>query len=273
MKKKWGMGGLLLILLGAGLLCGCAKEKAENPRYGVFIGANPQQSDSFTGYDVIVIDAAYYTQAELDRLHQDGATVYSYLNVGSLEDFRAFYPDYQHLILDEYDNWPGEYWVDITSPAWQSHIQEQAELLVEKGIDGFFIDNADVYYQYPDPGIFQSLVTILAQLGRFDKDIIMNGGDVFIAEAILEPASPLVEITGVNQECVFTDIDFDTGRLTRQDADTTRYYQAYLELCQRNGLTVYLLEYGADKTLLREMEEYCDKRQFGFYVSPSIDLP
>lgn len=282
-KSKWIFLGLLILLTH--WFGGCARNSAssdmesggsvapeESVKYGVFIGADPAQLDAFAGYDVIVIDAAFYSKADLDRLHADDITVYSYLNVGSIEDFRDYFADYKALILDEYENWPGEYWVDVANPKWQSHIREQAADLAQKGVDGFFIDNADVYYQYHTPDVFEGLVTILSQLGEYDKDIIINGGDIFVTEAVLEAEAPMLKISGVNQECVFTNIDFEGERLIRQSKETTRYYQDYLELCKVKELDVYLLEYGKEQALLREIEAYCAERRFYFYMASSIDL-
>ena len=90
----------------------------------------------FAGYDIIVIDAAYYSKADIDKLHQQGVLVYSYLNIGSLVDFRDFFLDYKHLTLGKYENWQGEYWVDVSETEWQDHILEQAGLLVKKDVDG-----------------------------------------------------------------------------------------------------------------------------------------
>ena len=279
MKTKYsgfllGMLALLLILSFSGCIAQNGNSTLpEDPlKYGVFIGANPDQADLFIGYDIIVIDAAYYDKADIDKLHQDGMIVYSYLNVGSIEYFRDFFSDYQHLILDEYENWPDEYWVDVSDIGWQNHIHAEAGLLVEKGVDGFFIDNADVYYQYHNPDIFQGMTDILTGLGRYNKCILINGGDVFVTEAIIEDASPTVRITGVNQECVFTNIDFENGKLVRQSAETTEYYQEYLEQCSQKELAVYLLEYSEDDALHHEIKKYCDSHQFYFYISSSIDL-
>ena len=247
----------------------------ELPRYGVFIGLNPSEMDMLFEYDIVVIDAEYYTKDEIDELRREGIVVYSYLNVGSLEDFRGFYAEYEHLIIGEYEDWQGEYWVNVADEAWQQHIERQAESLVLKGIDGFFIDNVDVYYYYQTPEVFEGLVTILNSLSMRNKDIIINGGDVFIAEAVLDAETPLVTITGVNQECVFTNIDFENNRLVLQDADTQEYYMEYVEACGNAGLAVYLLEYAnpeKNTTIALEIEKYCIEQKFNYYIAPTIEL-
>ena len=267
---------LFIICLG-----GCVKKKENKPteapletlpKYGVFIGVNPDRLQQFAEYDIVVIDAEYYSKEDIDEIHKNGTIVYTYLNVGSLEDFRSFYKSYKHLSLGKYDNWPSEYWMDVSDSSWQNHLQAQAGILVEKGVDGFFIDNVDVYYQYQTKKIFNGLVTILSKLNEYDKEIIINGGDVFVTEAIIKPKAPIVQITGVNQECVFTSIDFDNRKLIIQNFEDTSYYQKYLEQCEDKELSVYLLEYSDNNDSLAKITEHCDKHGFNYYISSTIDL-
>jgi endo-alpha-1,4-polygalactosaminidase (GH114 family) len=162
----------------------------------------------------------------------------------------------------------------VSRPEWQKHINEEAGLLAEKGVDGFFLDNTDVYYLYPSADIFRGLVEIVDEIGQYKKDILINGGDVFVAEAILDAPTPLIQITGVNQECVFTGIDFDNNTTTSQSPEVSEYYQAYLERCKEAGLSVYLTEYGEDTESgsWEMLDEYCGKHQFTYFVSKSLSL-
>jgi Uncharacterized conserved protein len=268
------MGVILLVLIIISSGCGKLPEsetKVIPTQYGEFICATYETLD-VSSYNMIVIDAAYYSIEEISALHDKGVIVYSYLNVGTIEDFRDFYFEYQHFILGEYEDWPGEYWIDVSKEEWQTHIYEFAGMLVEKGIDGFFIDNTDVYYHYHNEDIFLGLITILNRLNEYEKEILINGGDVFVSEAILEVVEPLIQISGVNQECVFTRINFENSELSPQNKEDTNYYQEYLEKCRNKNLKVYLLEYTSDERLIRNINEYCRTWGFEYYISSSVDL-
>ena len=95
---------------------------------------------------------------------------------------------------------------------------------------------------------------------------------MFVSEAVLNTDYPLVQTTGVNQECVFTNIDFENEQLILQNSEDTAYYQAYLEKCRAKGLMVYLLEYSDKDKFPSEINEYCRLHQFNYYISASIDL-
>lgn len=266
-----------IVLLPICCFSGCDNQYGgtnKNAEYGVFIGLNPEDAETLLDYNLVVIDAEYYSQEEIEILHNNGIKVYSYLNVGSIETFRDYYVTYKHLILGEYEDWTGEYWVNVSEPEWKDHIIEEAGLLTEKGVDGFFLDNTDVYDQYHSTEIFQGLIAIVNELERYQKDILVNGGDIFVTESILNAETPLIKITGVNQECVFTSIDFDNNKLTSQNPDTSQYYQSYLEQCSKAGLSVYLTEYAENskEDLWKSIDEYCDKHQYTYFISPSIQL-
>ncbi|MCE5189279.1 MAG: endo alpha-1,4 polygalactosaminidase [Eubacteriales bacterium] len=256
------------------LIFGCASSTATKQHsYAVLLGLNPEDSSILSSYDTVVIDAQYFTKGDIAAVQAKGTVVYTYLNIGSIETFREGYDALKGCVLSPYDNWPDEYWVDVSRPEWQLFIANEAQALIDKGIDGFFLDNADVYYLYPTPEIYSGLVEILENLGRYDKPILMNGGDVFVGKAVLDAEIPLACITGVNQECVFTSIDFSTNTLLLQDEETTRYYQDYLARCKGAGLDVYLTEYAPkDARINKKIQDYCETNDFQYYISPSINL-
>ena len=139
-------------------------------------------------------------------------------------------------------------------------------------IDGFFVDNCDVYYEYTTDDIFVGLTTILKHLMKYQKPVIINGGDAFVME-YKERYGRLTDImTGVNQESVWSRIDFDTGKFSVQKKSDRNYFMKYVETCDSQGLDVYLLEYTKSKTLKSKIKKYCRQKHFHYYISDSIEL-
>ena len=58
--------------------------------------------ERFKIYETIVIDAQYFTKRDIELLHQNGTVVYTYLNIGSIENFREYYTTYAELAIGEY---------------------------------------------------------------------------------------------------------------------------------------------------------------------------
>ena len=241
--------------------------------YGVFLSCDNTRMSAFTDYQTVVIDAAYFDQTDIATLKDAGHTVYSYLNVGSLEDFRPYYDRFVDLTLAPYEHWEGERWMDVSSAAWQNYLLDTlAAEYLSKGVDGFFIDNCDVYYLYPTQPIFTGLCTVLNSLTATGAAVIINGGDTFVT-AYAECYGSVADIlTGVNQETVFSRINFDSGMFGRAADEDHAYFMDYLERVAGWGGKVYLLEYTTDNALINEITAYCAKNGFDFYISDSIEL-
>lgn len=247
-------------------------KKPEKKDYGVFLNADASSLERFKEYDTIVIDAQYFTRKDIGILHENDVTVYTYLNIGSIENFREYYADYEKLALGDYEHWEEEKWMDVSSPDWQKFIGSLACELYEKGVDGFFIDNCDVYYYATTASIFDGLTVILQDVMSLGKEVIINGGDVYVTEYRERYGTAKDIMTGVNQESVWSGIDFDKGTFYEQNKDDRDYFCEYVESCKADGAEVYLLEYTTDSKLIQKIEEYCKKHDFRFYISDSLEL-
>ena len=240
--------------------------------YGVFLNVTDLPLERFRKYETIVIDAQYFTKKDIELLHQNGITVYTYLNIGSVENFREYYTAYAKLAIGRYDHWEEEEWVDAADTDWQKLMGQLALKLNEKGVDGFFIDNCDVYYYFPRESIFEGLTVILQNIMTFGKEVIINGGDAYVTE-YKERYGTLDDImTGINQETVWSGIDFNKGTFIEQKKEERDYFCQYLEACKAEGMEVYLLEYTTDRKLIRKIEKYCKKQGFHLYISDTLEL-
>ena len=263
---------VIILISGYFLIKDSNTSTFEKNDYGVFLNADASSLEQLKKYDLIVIDAQYFTKSDIELLHQNGTRVYTYLNIGSIENFREYYTAYEKLTIGRYENWDEEKWVDVSDPDWQKFIEQLSQELFEKGVDGFFIDNCDVYYYAPRESIFEGLTAILQNIMTFDKAVIINGGDTYVTEYRERYGAIDHIMTGVNQESVWSAIDFDKGTFYEQTRETRDYYCKYLEACQADGMDVYLLEYTTDKKLIPKIKKYCNEHDFHFYISNSLEL-
>jgi hypothetical protein len=239
----------------------------------VFLGIEHDELYKLRSFHTVVIDAQYFSAEDIDALHTNGQRVYSYLNVGALEDFRDYYADYAHIALADYDDWPEEKWMDVSSKDWQEFLCDTlAKSLKDKHIDGLFLDNFDIYWIDERNETYEALYQILEGLRKTTElPLIINGADTFVS-AYLQKENGVPVFDGVNQENVTTSYDFDRKIYGIQSAEQTQYYDAYLQLCANRGLKVYVLEYAQDDKLRAAAESFCVQRGYIVYVSPSIEL-
>ena len=255
---------------GAG--SGADSDLPAQTEYGVFLSYEGDLS-ALAAYETVVIDAQYYTKEQIAAFQKEGHKVYTYINVGALENFRDYYGKYKDLALGPYEHWDEEVWMDMADPAWQDFLLgELAPSLRDKGIDGFFVDNCDVYYNYPKAEIRDGLTAVMKGLRKGNMPVLINGGDTYLDAYCETGGDPLDVVTGINQETVFSAIDWDHDRFGTADREDHEYFTDYVERYAAKGLDIYLLEYTTDGDLIREIDGYCREHGFKYYVSDSLEL-
>lgn len=266
---------VILGVTGCANLEGRSNSKLENTgEYGVFLSLDGSEAiEASEGYETVIIDAQNLSEAEITEMQDRGQKVYSYLNVGSLETYRPYYEEFQYLTLRPYENWEEEYWVDVTNEDWQKFSAVTlANELLDKGIDGFWIDNVDVYWQFQTKETYIGVEKILKTLMSYGKPVLINGGNEFVS-AYLQQNQQLDDIlTGVNQETVFSAIDFEEDKLSTQTKENQTYYLNYLDTVDKAGKEIYLLEYSTKKELAKDVHDYATKRGWQYYISDSVEL-
>lgn len=248
-------------------------KKISKQQYGVFLNLNKQNIKKLYKYKTVVIDAQFFTKKEISDIKKHKVKVYSYINIGSLEKFRPYYNKFKNLTLGRYENWDEERWINVASKSWQNFITGNlAHKLLKKGISGFFVDNCDVYYNYPRKNIYIGLIKILQALRRKNTSVIINGGDTFISKYMLSHKNLKSILTGINQECVFTAIDFDHNTTIEQKTSVKNYFLKYLSKLKKHNTKIYLLEYTKKKSVIDKINTYCKKHKYIYYASPDIEL-
>ena len=109
--------------------------------YKVLIGMDHEKVMQLKEIKTLVIDAEFFSQEDIAQLHKNrNVHIFSYLNIGSIETFRDDYAAFADIALGHYENWDEEQWVNVANKRWQKRIKHKAQLLSQKGIDGFFLD-------------------------------------------------------------------------------------------------------------------------------------
>lgn len=273
---------VLCLLLGIPLLSrGCrggeSRQHIFPEKTAVLLGASPEnvlgRVEQDGVYQTLILDLQNFLKEQVSALHHAGVKkIYSYLDVGSLETYRPYFARFQKLVRAPYENWEEEYWVDVSNISWQDFlVKELAIDLVQKGADGFFLDNMDVYAQEETPQTYEGLVRILEGLGDYHLPVIVNGGDLFVKKLIADHKQNLLR--AVCQESVFSCIkDYKKNQFGRQNKEVRDDYLTYLQTCKKENLAVLLIEYTKDSKLEKEADSYCKRNGFRLFVSKSLGL-
>ena len=254
------------------LFSGFISCKAYDSDYGVYIGSNPEDIDPEFLPQTIVIDAQYFSADEIHSLKEEGHTVYSYLNLGSIETFRDYYSQYESLTLGTYENWEDEKWVNVSDKSWQQFFSDKADELLAKGVDGFFVDNCDVYYNFSTEEIFSGVSAMLKDLKSKNTYVLINGGDAFVLEYLARNDGLDDVLDGVNQESVYTSINWEDESFGVNSKEDREYFSDYLDAVVSEGKDAYALEYATDRNIAESALKYAESKGYGIYISDSLEL-
>ena len=267
-------------------ITGCSSSKKsggyEAPlKYGVFLGCDSSSINIIKKYPNIAIDLDNFSSSDISSLKNSECTIYAYLSVGSLENYRSYYETFKDITFMDYENWPDERWVDVSNTSWQEHILSEANRLKDLGADGIFMDNFDVYYiaseEYTGSDInkediYQGCLKMLNDLSSIGMKLMINSGTDFLDRMHSENRPELYKINVYAQECVFSKIDdYENNVFSKQNSWGKDYYLSIVHFMRYIG-DVLFIEYTKDATLKKEIKEYCDELNYHYYISENVEL-
>ena len=228
------------------------------------------KAKSDKGSGLLAIEPADYSVAEVQALKKAGYTVLAYLSVGSVSDERPYYKQLEKYTLRRLDGWEHERYLDVCETAVQEWAVNQGMKFLNAGYDGLWIDNLDVYEEYPSDSAYKGITRILSALYPHGY-IMINGGVEYVSKAIANHARIA---HGVTQEEVFSRIvDYSgSGTFGAQTGAQSRAYQKYIATALSNGMDAYLLEYTRDSKIKDKIVQYGTASGAGYYISEDVDL-
>ena len=273
------------ILLISFLLYGCNKKeepKEETPisydDYGAFLGRDENKYDGFINYKYVAVELDEYLDTTITRLTKRGTNFLAYLNVGSLENYRDYYDDYESFTFKDYDNWPDERWIDVRNASWQDKMVELAAEFKDRGAYGLYLDNVDVYSiakeENMDYSAFaDSLKSIISRISELDIKVLVNGGAEYFDDMNDQADNVFDSIWAYHQEEVFSLIDdYEKNTFVTQEEEDKAYYQEIASMMKSKGKEVFFLEYTTDNTLKETIKTFCKEKQYHYYIADDVEL-
>lgn len=260
------------------------EEIANKKDFGAYLGLT-DESDNYKkllNYKEVAIEIGEYSSEHISLIKDNNTDIYAYLSVGSLENYKDYYNEFKNLTFMDYDNWPDERWIDVSSTLWADKLVELATKFKSLGATGLFLDNYDVYYivcsEYKcseafKEGIYTGLKEITKRLKALDLKLIINSGTDFLERLDDEKDDTIRSFYAYNQESVFSTIlDYENDVFGTQSTSDREYYQDIIAITSRYGIKTYLLEYTTDEALIQEIKTYCELNGYTYYISSHVNL-
>jgi len=157
--------------------------------------------------EVVDIDIRKSPQ-KIQQFHKAGKKVICYFSAGTIEDFRDDFKQYKKvkgLVQNEYDDWPGEYWLDFRVEGIKPLIKNRMKTAISKKCDAIEVDNLDGYQmdevrRWKKPLTRQDTITFAKWLGSTAHSLGISIG--------LKNVSGIIGEVGkyydfaINEECI-----------------------------------------------------------------------
>ncbi len=141
-------------------------------RFACYYGQN--RLERLADYDLVILQAEHYTFADMLTLRERGTLPLGYLSLSEVAEAESAAP---WVLRDAHNPHWNTVLVDCRSEAWQRFVvEERIPYLLQRGIQGFFLDTVDVPAQYAEivPGVESLLRRIRARYP--DLTLFVNRG-------------------------------------------------------------------------------------------------
>lgn len=242
--------------------------------YKVYLSTKIKAEKLAKGYGIIVIEPDDYSSKEIKAIEAKGYTVLGYISVGTIEKERPWFNKYKKYALKRLKDWPNEYFADLTKKEWRNFLVTKAKGIKNKGCDGWWADNIDVYEYYPSIGMFNGVCSALESIKKLGGYLMINGGSRFLKRAFATDRS-IPYINGYTQEEVFSRIISYSGKgkFGKQTDNESKYYKSVIELAKKAKIQTFLLEYTRDEKVKESIRKYYSlKKCSGYYIAKDVNL-
>lgn len=234
---------------------------------------SPSELDKDT---LVAVEFDDYTTDEIKKLKATGATVLAYLSVGTAEKDRpAAWEKLKDYAMKQLEDWPEEYYLDLRQTGARKYVIQRAIELQNKGADGFWADNIDLYEEYPSTEMYNAITAVLDAIHFGITNI--NGGMAYLDKAMDKDGSKYQGIGNVDvvaQEEVFSRITSykGDGEFSAQTGKQSEEYQNHLRRAARHKMIPALLEYTKDETVRKKIAAFCKETSALACVADKVNL-
>ena len=227
-----------------------------------------------SGSGILANEPDDYTNKDIKALKKCGYKVLAYLSIGTLEKERSWYSKYKNYRLQRLDDWPNEWYMDMTQTAWREFLVSRTKSLKKRGFDGVWCDNLDVYEYNKSTKMFAACKAVLKQIKAVGGYVMVNGGSEWLDDALDKGLNIKNYIDGYTQEEVFSRItDYSgKGKFGKQKQGDSLYYQSMIKRVIKSGADGFLLEYTRDTKLKDQIKAWCKKNGASYYISSDVNL-
>lgn len=225
-------------------------------------------------YNLIVINADYYSDEQIKTLQATGTKVFAYLNIGLISKSASYYDDFKDIMLKDYELDSNYSWIDVSYSSWENYVKDTLiKGLYNRGFDGIYLDGTRVYELY-ETGRYdarQSIGDMILRVDYYDMEVMVQSCDSMMWDFTYDGTNRYAPyyVDYYVQEEVFTKvINADKNEFGVQDSEVETALKT--EIINANNefeFNVVLIEHEVDKNTNDKILSYCEEMGYHCYLS------
>ncbi|MFH1416552.1 MAG: endo alpha-1,4 polygalactosaminidase [Elusimicrobiota bacterium] len=220
-------------------------------------------TEKYKDYDILILDP----DCNPGMLHNRHTLFFAYLSIGEAESYREYWDIIKNegFILEENPEWKGNYYVDITAPAWSDLIISRViPGIISKGFDGLFLDTIDTVdilkEKFPVGEPEKHMAEFIKKIKETFPGLKLISNNGF---SVLEEIAGYVDIFLC--EDIYMMPDFEKGGYKDVPAEDREYKVDILKnVSARTGKPVLVIDYLPEDDIKRKKETSRKIRKLGF---------
>lgn len=223
--------------------------------------------EDIKGYDYVILESQFYNVYEIRKIKSQNQKVLAYISIGEVNEYAPHFNEIKAYTSGKNEVW-NSYYLDLKSEKTVNTLLRIIDRTLEKGYDGFFLDNVDHYTTWgAQPNQKDELFHLLRTISEKypDKTWIQNAGVELVDQTAAYVDALVVESVATN----FTFED-KTYKL-RAEADFKAYADKLSAISKKHNLPVILIEYADSEKLYKQVLHRIRPLGFDYFIG-SIEL-
>lgn len=232
----------------------------ENRR--ILISYGKLNPDEIKNYDLVILEANQYCKEDITTLRKHNKKVLAYICLTEVNKNTHFYKALKPYVLGKNKIWDS-YYLDLSSEEVKKIIFNLLQEYIDKGCNGFFLDNIDNVTQHgPHPEQKPYLIELIKDLRTTFKTayITQNAG-----LELLDDTNDYIDDVAV--ESVITAYDFKDNSYQLRNKEESKNYLARLEKLSKDyNINFILIEYANNIKLYKKVKKQLQKTGHDYFV-------
>lgn len=219
-------------------------------------------------YNVSVINTDYYSKEQIQSIQNKHTEVFGYINIGLIYKTDPNYNQFKDAVLKEYEKDSNYCWVDVRNEDWDEYILNAIQGMLDKGVDGVYLDGTKVYEQYGDSTYYarQSIGSFMKKVINKDKKLMIQGCSNLLWNFNFDGNNnyPAYHVDYyVEEEMLTMVVDEATNTFGARDSESVNSLNSVItEANETFTFNVILVEHEIDQETNDKIISYCEEKGY-----------